>query len=201
MKTIADLTVKQLHSLARIAMLDLERRAIFLADSPKDVFKEQLKDSMDPYMLRILVKLLPDLNNGTTPVITDKDEPGLMLVKATYCGIKAYGLHAFFAAAEYPNKFGSFKARYLDESIPMGDYVPHERYCAQQALNLYVSLIEGIYSSESARSLKAPRSGLFNIKVHNIGDYWDNVLATRHLCKDMIVWEAHAKKNKSNVHA
>lgn len=199
MKTIATLTVTQLNALARIAMLDLNRQVIFLADSPVDVFKEQFKDSMDPYMLRILLKVLPDLNTGTTPVITDNDEPGLMLVKATYCGIRAYGLHAFFAAAEHPFGFGGFKIKYLTDSIHQGDFDPYERYCVQQALKTYASVLEDIYARESARRLVAPKSDLLKIQTHHIGDYWDNVMAARHIGKDMSAWGVHAKKNNAGA--
>lgn len=196
MKTIADLTVKQLYSLARIAMLHIERRVVFLADSPKEVFKEQVKDSMDPYAIRILLKLLPDLNAGKTPVILDSDEPGLMLVKATWCGIQSYGLHAFFAASKHPDGFGSFKTQYLLDSIHDGDYVLYERAGVLAALKLYVSLIEDFYASDSSKHFTTDKSSLINVRSHYIGDYWDNVLACRHLGKDPIKWSEHLKNNK-----
>lgn len=203
MKTVADLSVKQLQSLANIAMLNQMRQVIFMGDSPKSVIKAHFEKTMDPYMLRILLKVLPDLNVGRTPVITDNDEPGLMLVKATWCGIRAYGLQNFFAGSRPPRDFGSLKREYLFDSVcpTIGSLPLGEAAMVRKTIEFYASTLESIHASNNAVELMMAEPGLVKKPHHNIGDYWNNLLAARHLGKDPVKWDAHVKKNAGEIRA
>jgi hypothetical protein len=192
MKTVADLSINQLNSLARIAMLRLDNRAIFMADSPKPVFKETLKDELTPYEMRIMLKLLPDLNAGRAPIITDNDEPGLMLVKATWCGINTYGLERFFVGGS-PDGYGTFKNRYLRDSVtPAGAVLE-----CRDAIAYYVNRLERLFAIES-NPTKPEDDVWLKPSPYRIGDYWDNVVVRRHLGKDPAKWAEHVKKHKGN---
>lgn len=194
MKTIADLSIKQLNSLAHIAMLRLDRRVVFMADSPKEVFKEALKDELTPYEMRVLLKLLPDLNTGQVPLISDRDEPGVALVKATWIGINTFGLDRFFAGSTQKG-FGKYKNQYIADSlIPINLDVPFSMTAAEGglAVDFYVGLLERFYSLE----FQATRPCNDSILSRSfIGNYWDNVVVRRHLGKDPVKWAAHVEKN------
>jgi len=195
MKTIADLTVKELSTLAQIALLQVGPRVIFMADSPKETFRGVLKPTLTPYALRTLVKLVPDLNLGRTPVITSTDTAGVALVKATWCGIRQYGLQDFFIMSSMSGKPGSFKKDYLLDSVAK----PASSYDLT-AIDLYVELLEWVYASQ-VRSAEASKDKLVKSQHHPIGDYWDNACARRHLGKDMRNWDKHVQLHKGEAHA
>lgn len=189
MKTIADLTVRQLNSLAHIAMLRLDTHVLFMAGSPKEVFKNTLDTVLTPYEMRVLLKLLPDLIIGNDPVIKENDEPGVQLVKATWLGIRSMGLHPFFATASTHGGLGSYKKTYLLDSLCAGD----RESDTVIALSTYIRLIEDLYSYECGTVSRS--SKIFKVKQPRIGDYWNNLVATRHLFKDPAKWAAHVEKN------
>ncbi|QXO10035.1 hypothetical protein pEaSNUABM37_00074 [Erwinia phage pEa_SNUABM_37] len=196
MKTIADLSIKQLNSLAHIAMLRLDRRVVFMADSPKEVFKEALKDTLSAYEMRVLLKLLPNLNIGQVPLINERDEPGVALVKATWIGINTFGLDRFFAGST-PNGYGKYKNEYIiDSLVPInleGNF-NHRGVEAKLAVDLYVGLLERFYSLEF-RATRPCNDNILSSTRSNIGNYWDNIAVRRHLGKDVSKWAAHVEKH------
>lgn len=196
MKTVADLSIKQLKSLAHIAMLRLDRRVVFMADSPKEVFKEAVKDALSPYEMRVLLKLLSDLNAGRAPLISDRDEPGVALVKATWIGINTFGLDRFFSGST-PKGFGTYKNQYIADSlIPVNLDVPLSVTGGEDAMavDFYVGLLERFYSLEF-RAIRPCNDNILRGSRSYIGNYWDNVVARRHLGKDMSKWAVHVEKN------
>lgn len=196
MKTIADLSIQQLNSLAHITMLHLDRRVVFMADSPKEIFKETLKDTLSPYEMRVLLKLLPDLNAGQVPLISDRDEPGVALVKAAWIGINTVGLDRFFAGST-PKGFGKYKNQYIADSVIQTNLdIPLSMTAIEDglAVDFYVGLLERFYSLEF-QATRPCNDNILSSTRSFIGNYWDNVVARRHLGKDPVKWAAHVEKN------